>query len=76
MEQKLETKLTLKDKKFNFLQFHKKIFIFIIILIIIITTIFIQQKKEKNNILIAEKYVQAGFKFIPKKRSEAKKFIR
>jgi len=77
MEQKLETKVTLREKMINFFQFHKvKIFISLcIILIISITTIFIQQKKEKNNILIAEKYVQAVLNLSQKKESKAKNLL-
>lgn len=77
MEQKLETKVTLKEKMTNFFQFHKvKIFISLcIILIISITTIFIQQKKEKNNILIAEKYIQAVLKLTQNKETEAKNLL-
>ena len=77
MEQKLETKVTLREKMINFFQFHKvKIFISLcIILIASITTIFIQQKKEKNNILIAEKYVQAVLNLSQKKESKAKNLL-
>ena len=77
MEQKLETKVTLREKMINFFQFHKiKIFISLcIILIISITTIFIQQKNEKNNILIAEKYVQAVLNLSQKKESKAKNLL-
>ena len=77
MEQKLETKATLREKIINFFQFHKvKIFISLcIILIISITTIFIQQKKEKNNILIAEKYVQAVLNLSQNKESKAKNLL-
>ena len=77
MEEKLETKLTLKEKMINFFQFHKvKIFISLCaILITVITTIFIQQKKEKNNILMAEKYVQAVLNLAQKKESEAKNLL-
>ena len=61
MEQKLETKLSFKDKLLNFYQFHKvKIFfLFIILIILLIVTVFIQQKKEKNNTIMSEKYVLA-----------------
>ena len=77
MEQKLETKATLREKIINFFQFHKvKIFISLcIILIASITTIFIQQKKEKNNILIAEKYVQAVLNLSQNKEAKAKNLL-
>ena len=56
MEQKLETKLEIKDKLNNFYNIHKgKIFIFILVLLITsITAVFIDQKIKNNN-LIAEK---------------------
>ncbi len=77
MEQKLETKITFRDKIRNFYQFHKIkiIFLLIIILIISITAIFIEQKKEKNNILIAEKYVQAVLNLSQNKETEAKNLL-
>jgi len=77
MEQKIETKIPLKEKISNFYSYNKvKIFILLIILLIIsITTIFIQQKKEKNNILIAEKYVQAVLNLSQNKESEAKNLL-
>ena len=77
MEQKTETKITLRDKMSNFYQFHKvKIFIsFIVLLIISITLIFIQLKKEKINVLIAEKYVQAVLNLSQNKETEAKNLL-
>ena len=74
MEQKIENKLILKDKLKSIYQIHK---IKIIILsfmfgIILITSVFIQQKNKKNNILIAEKYIQAGLSLSLNKTVEAK----
>jgi len=73
MEQKLETKLTIKEKLNNFYNIHKvKIFFLLFIFIIfLIVAIFIQKKNEKNNILIAEKYVQANINLSLNKNIEA-----
>ena len=74
MEQKIENKSTLKDKLNNIYQIHKIkiIFLSLIFGIIIMATIFIQQKNKKNNILIAEKYVQAGLQLTANKKENAK----
>jgi hypothetical protein len=73
MEQKLETKLTIKEKLNNFYNIHKvKIFFLLFIFIIfLIVAIFIQKKNKKNNILIAEKYVQANINLSLNKNIEA-----
>jgi hypothetical protein len=62
MEQKIEPKLTFKDKLSNLYNVHKiKIIILLFtFIIVLITSIFIQQKNKKYNNLIAEKYIQAG----------------
>ena len=77
MEQKIESKISLREKISNFYRLHKvKVFILILVsLIISITIIFIQQKKEKNNILIAEKYVQAVLNLSQNKESKAKNLL-
>jgi len=77
MEQKIETKLTFKDKLSNLYNVHKfKIIILLLTFIIVmITSIFIQQKNEKNNNLIAEKYIQAGLNLSLNKKDEAKKLF-
>ncbi len=77
MEQKLETKTTLRDKISNFYQLHKiKIFFLLfILLIILISAIFIQQIKQKNNILTAEKYIQAVLHLSQNKENEAQNLL-
>ena len=77
MEQKLETRLTFKDKLNNLYDVHKvKIIILLFIFVLfIIATIFLQHKNEKKNNLIAEKYVQAGLSLSLNKKDEAKKLL-
>ena len=62
MSQELENKLEFKDKLFNFYNLHKlKLLTSIIILIlIIIMGIFLKINNDKKNIIVAEKFVQAG----------------
>ncbi len=77
MEQKIESKISLREKMSNFYRLHKvKVFISILVLLIIsITIIFIQQKKEKNNILTSEKYVKAVLNLSQNKETEAKNLL-
>ena len=77
MEQKIETKLTLKDKLNNLYNVHKvKIIILLLtFIIVLITSIFIQQKNKKNNNLIGEKYIQAGLNLSLNKKDEAQKLF-
>lgn len=74
MEQNIESKLEFKNILTNFYSFNKKkIFSFIFILIIIVISIFfIEHKKDKKNILIAEKYIQAGVYLSLQKKDNAK----
>jgi hypothetical protein len=62
MDQSLDNKIKFKDRLLNFYKINKvKIFIFILILILLlISLIFIKYKKERENILVSEKYIQAG----------------
>tara|TARA_Y100001958_G_C21064904_1_gene426494 strand:+ start:304 stop:813 length:510 start_codon:yes stop_codon:yes gene_type:complete len=62
MDQSLENKINLKTRIIDFYNFNKiKIFFLVIILIIsLISLLFIKQNETKKNILIAEKYVEAG----------------
>jgi hypothetical protein len=62
MDQSLDNKIKFKDRLLNFYKINKvKIFIFILILILLfISLIFIKYKKERDNILVSEKYIQAG----------------
>ncbi len=74
MDQNLESKLTFKDKFFNFYNLNKlKIFIFIFILtLIIIFKIFLMYNNERKNTIISEKYIQAGIYLASKKNEQAK----
>ena len=62
MEQSLENKSVFKNKLINFYNLNKfKIYTFIIILVLtLISFIFLKNYNEKNNILLAEKYIEAG----------------
>ena len=74
MEQKLESNTNLKSKFKNLENLNKlKIFIIIGILIIsVIFLIFLQINNKKRNLLISEKYVQAGIYLSLKKDDKAK----
>ena len=73
---KPETELEFKDKFNDLYNNHKvKIYIFIIFLIILLLHLFIQQKNEKN-VLISEKYVQAGINISLDKNNEAKNILK
>ena len=73
MEQNLENK-DLKLRMLNFYNSNKvKIFVLIIICFIsVVTILLLEHKKQKNNILIAEKYVQAGLQLSANKKENAK----
>ena len=62
MDQNLERKQELKNKIINFYNLNKvKVFFLILILIIgVILTIFLKINNEKKNVLISDKYIQAG----------------
>ena len=62
MDQNLERKQELKNKIINFYNLNKiKVFFFILILIIgVISAIFFKINSERKNILISDKYIQAG----------------
>ena len=62
MDQNLERKQELKNKIINFYNLNKvKVFFLILILIIgVISTIFLKINNEKKNVLISDKYIQAG----------------
>jgi hypothetical protein len=74
MEQNLESNLELKNRIINFYNLNKvKIFIFIFSLITIFAvSVLIKYKNEKQNILIAEKYVEAGLNLNSSKKDKAK----
>ena len=78
MEQKLESNTNLKSKFKNLYNLNKlKIFIIIGILIIsVIFLIFLQINNKKRNLLISEKYVQAGIYLSLKKDDKAKELYK
>jgi hypothetical protein len=77
MEQNLEKKIDLKSKLINFYKFNKvKISIFVGVLVIIVISITaLIYHKEKKNILISEKYVQAGIYLAFDKKKKAKNLL-
>ena len=74
MDQSTEKKLVEKNKILNFYKNHKiKIYFTIFILLtVIISLIFFNYKNNKNNIIIAEKYVEAGLYLASNKNNKAK----
>tara|TARA_Y100001958_G_C20797356_1_gene262199 strand:- start:41 stop:550 length:510 start_codon:yes stop_codon:yes gene_type:complete len=77
MEQNVQDKIDLKQKILTFYNYNKKkIYFFILILfIIIISIIFYKYNSEQKNILIAEKYIQAGIQLSSNKNDDAKKLF-
>ena len=74
MEESLENKINLKDKLIKFYNIHKvKIYSLIFILILcIISYALIKYENKKKNILISEKYVEAGLYLASDKKDSAK----
>ena len=75
MEQSLENKSVFKNKLINFYNLNNfKIYTFIIILVLtLISFIFLKNYNEKNNILLAEKYIEAGLNLTSEDKEVAKK---
>ena len=75
MEQGIENKTELKIRLLNFYNSNKvKIyFLFSIMILSLISFTIIKYKNEKNNILIGEKYVEAGLKLSLNQTDKAKK---
>ena len=75
MEDNLENKKDFKNRLIDLYNQNKlKLFIIIlIILIILISLIFLKYNNEKRNIMLAEKYVQAGLLLAAKNEDNAKK---
>ena len=71
----VENKTDLKTKLFDFYNSNKaKIYFLIFVILLIITSIgFIKYKSEKNNIILSEKYIEAGVKLSSNQNDEAKK---
>ena len=74
MEQKLESKIELKNKIINFYNLNKfKIYIFIFLLLSIFTAVTLYKyNNQKKNILISEKYIKAGMNLAANKNENAK----
>ena len=75
MEKSLESKSEIKDKLLKFYNFNKvKIYSLALIVLISITSIlFLKYNNIKKNILISEKYIQAGLYLSQNKNENAKK---
>ena len=75
MDQSLENKINLKARIIDFYNFNKiKIFFSVLILIIsFISLLLIKHNETKKNILIAEKYVEAGIYLTSNKPENATK---
>ena len=73
MDKSVENKTEIKDKIINFFSANKvKIFIFGFILVTALTSfIFFKLNNEKKNIIIAEKYVEAGLYLASNKKDIA-----
>ena len=74
MDQNTEKKLEEKNNILNFYKNHKiKIYFMVFILLtIIITLIFFNYKNNKSNVIIAEKYIEAGLYLASNKNDKAK----
>ena len=75
MEQSTQDKIDLKHKLLKFYDFNKKkiYFLILILLIIIISIIFNKYNNDQKNVLIAEKYIEAGIHLSSGKNNDAKK---
>ena len=75
MEDNLENKKDFKNRLIGLYNQNKLklLVIILIILIILISLIFLKYNNEKRNIMLAEKYVQAGLLLAAKKEDNAKK---
>lgn len=74
MDQNIENKLNYKDRFINFYNNNKiKIYSSVLFVVIALAVfIFIKQGKEQRNIVIAEKYVEAGFLISSNQKENAK----
>ena len=75
MEEKIENKTEFKNRIINFYSFNKvKIYIFTLIIIIALSSFFfIKNNIQKNNVLISEKYVEAGLLLLSEQEDRSKK---
>ena len=78
MELNTENKLNFGERLLNFYNFNKgKLFsLLFIILLVVASLIFLNHHKNKKNILISEKYVEAGIKLAEKKIMKQRNFMR
>ena len=74
MEQNVNNKIELKDRLISFYNNNKlKIYVFFVTLIIILfSTVLFKVNKDKKNILIAEKYIEAGLYLASDKKNQSK----
>lgn len=74
MENNLENKTDINNRLSNFYRLNKlKIFtIIVIIFVVVISIFFLKHMNKKNNILIAEKYVEAGLQLSKKNKENAR----
>lgn len=77
MEENINKKLVLKDKFFSFLEKNKLklIILFFLVLISMSLIFFLKIKENKKNILISEKYIQAGIYLTNEKKKESKQIL-
>ena len=77
MEENINKKLVLKDKFFSFLEKNKLklIILFFLVLISMSLIFFLKIKENKKNILIYEKYIQAGIYLTKEKKKESKQIL-
>lgn len=75
MDQSIENKTELKIRLLNFYNTNKvKIYFLLFVMILtLISFSFIKYKNEKNNILVGEKYVEAGLNLSLNQKDKAKK---
>jgi len=75
MEEKIENKTEFKNRIINFYSFNKvKIYIFTLIIIIALSSFFfVKNNIQKNNVLISEKYVEAGLLLLSEQEDRSKK---
>ena len=74
MEQNVNNNIELKDRLISFYNNNKlKIYVFFLTLIIILfSTVLFKVNKDKKNILIAEKYIEAGLYLASDKKNQSK----
>ena len=74
MEENINIKSSFKNKLTNFYNFNKiKVYLFAFILLaLMIIIVFIKNNNEKKNVLISEKFIQAGVLLSSNKKDQAK----